>query len=283
MPKSSEGLIKAKPNSKKIRLLKEYFRKNKDILLAFLFGSFAKGLVTKESDFDIAVYLRDPKKEDEIWLEVSKIIQKEVDLVCLNEAPASLVSNVFKTGIPLAIKDRKLYWELYLQKSSEAEDFLYFLRDFWRIKQKAKSLNREEQGRLLIRVDYLKEELKELDRFKSLSWENYLKDRDKRKLIERWTENILNATIDIAKMILASEKKAMPKSYEEALFDFAIFIGFDLQGAEKFAKFANLRNLLAHEYLDILYQKIQFFLKEAPDFYQKILSFLDSYLEKLRD
>lgn len=270
---------------KKIKLLKEYFEKIPEVLMAFIFGSFAKGFVMEESDIDIGIYLKENLLEKEeletkIYSEISKILQKNVDLVILNEAPASLISNVLKTGIPLRMKNKKLYWEVYLKSSTEAEDFFYFLRSFYKIKQRAKSLNIEEEERLRVRIDYLKDELKELERFKKITWREYRNDRDKRKIIERWVEIILNATIDIAKIVLASEKKEAPRSYEEALFNFATFVGFGLEEAREFSKFAMLRNILAHEYLEILYSKIQLFLKKTPKFYKKILSFLDSYLEK---
>jgi predicted nucleotidyltransferase len=323
-------------DSKKIEILKKYFQKEPSVILAFLFGSFAKGRGLAESDFDIAVYLKDKKKEEDIWFEITKILEKSVDLVSLKEAPAILVSNIFKTGIPLVIKDKKIYWQLYLKKSTEAEDFLKFLEDFWKIKKRAKSLSEEEKSWLIIRFDYLKMELEELERFKKLSWQEYLKDKDKRRLIERWTENILNATIDIAKLILASEKKKyqkiieIPKNYEQAIFNFSLYIGFNEKEAKNFSKLANLRNILAyrnlnsdtkeggrgrrilprvgkqggrrptvrnrgflknrseanevsaraseaserelmfaHEYLDILYSRIQNFIKVYPLFYKK--------------
>lgn len=272
--------MKTLSKSKKIKLLKEYFERKGDVLLAFVFGSWAKGRVMEESDFDLGVYLKDVKIEDEVGFQANRILHENIDLVVLNEAPASLISNVLKTGIPLTVKNKKLYWELYLRASSEAEDFLYFLKDFSRIKQKAKSLNIEEEERLRVRIDYLKDELKELDRFKKLTWAEYRDDRDKRKVIERWVETILNATIDIAKLILASEKKEAPRSYEEALLSFATFIGLEFEEAKRFSKLAGLRNILAHEYLDILYSKIQKFLEQAPEFYEKIMAFLENYLEK---
>jgi predicted nucleotidyltransferase len=108
--------------------------------LAFLFGSLPVGREMKESDVDIAIYLKEKQKRARIHLELCRILEREVDLIDLEEAPASLVSNVFKTGIPLSIKDEKLYWELYLKMSNEAEDFFEFVEDFWKIKQRAKSL-----------------------------------------------------------------------------------------------------------------------------------------------
>lgn len=261
---------------KNLKALKKYFQSQPAVILAFIFGSFSKGLETEESDFDLAVYLKG-KEEDKIWFEVTKIVGKEVDLVCLNEAPASLVSNILKTGIPLVIKDQGLYWDLYLQASSEAEDFAQFAKDYFRIYQRAKSLIPEEKTRLLERTQFLESELKERKQFEKLTFEEYRDDKTKRRNIERWVENIINATIDIAKIILASEEKRMPKTYSEALFDFGILAGLTKKESEKFSKLANLRNILAHEYLDILYEKIQNFLKESPGLYRKILRFLVKY------
>ncbi|MEK9135269.1 MAG: HepT-like ribonuclease domain-containing protein [Patescibacteria group bacterium] len=271
--------MKAKLDEKTTKSLKEYFNNEQEVVLAFLFGSFAKGFANKDSDFDVAVYLKSEQKESAIWLAISKIIKKEVDLICLNMAPATLVSAVFKTGIPLAIKDKKLYWELYLQKSLEAEDFVKFAEDFWRVKQKAKSLSPEQKTRALERMSFLTSELKERERFSGITFREYQEDKPKRREVERWTENILNATIDIAKIILASEKKEMPRSYEDALFDLAFFIGFSKEESEEFSRLAQLRNILAHEYLDILYGKIQNFVKESPGFYPRIIDFLDNYLK----
>ncbi|MEW6684876.1 MAG: HepT-like ribonuclease domain-containing protein [Candidatus Edwardsbacteria bacterium] len=274
-----------------IKLLKDYFSKRPDVLMAFIFGSYAKGHQMQESDFDVAVYLRgrrrsiegdeeiDDEKESEIWFDVVNIVKKDVDLICLNNAPASLVSQVIKTAIPLIIKDKKLYWEIYLKASLETEDFLKFAVDFWKIKKRAKSLTKEEKSRLLVRIDFWEGQIEELFRFRNLTFKEYQEDIDKRRIIERWAENIINATIDIAKIILASEKKSMPRTYEEALQNFGIFAGLTEKEAKRLSRFANLRNILAHEYLDILYHKIQNFIKEIPTLYKKISNFLEKYLK----
>ena len=265
----------------KIKLLKDYFAKRDDVLMAFVFGSYARGQEIPESDFDVAIYLKQEEKEaDKTWLEVTDIIQKEVDLVCLNDAPASLVSNVIKTGTSLVIKDQKLYLEIYLGASLEAEDFLGFAEDFWEIYQNAKSLLPEQKVTLLERLQFLESELEEIKEFRQLTFKEYQADKTKRRNIERWAENIINAAIDVAKIVLASEKKIMPKTYEEALRNFGIFAGLTEEGSKKLSKFANLRNILAHEYLDILYEKIQGFVLEFPPLHRKIADFLERYLSE---
>lgn len=265
-----------------IQRLKEYFKRQDDVLMAFVFGSYARGREMAESDFDIAIYLKgrdyDIKKSDEIWSDVTELLKKDVDLVCLNYAPATLVSNVMKTGIPLTIKNKRLYWEVYLRNTSEAEDFLRFLEDFWRIKQRAKSLSDEDKPRLLVRIDFLKTQMEEFGRFQDLTFDEYQRDIDKKRIVERWAENIINATIDITKIILASEKKLMPKTYEEAMRDFGILSGLTGDESRRFARLAHLRNILAHEYLEVLYESLRDFIKNSPLLYKKVFAFLERYL-----
>lgn len=263
-----------------LKTLKRYLKKEPSVLLAFLFGSFSKGFATQESDVDIGLYLKEKDKQNEIEFQITKILEKETDYIYLDEAPATLISNMFKTGIPLVVKDKKLYWQLYLSVSLEAEDFLKFARDYWEIYKRARSLVSEEEVRLLERMQFLQSELREVEEFKKLTFDEYRDDKSKRRNIERWAENILNATIDIAKIILASEKKRMPKTYEDALFYFAGLVGFNNEDSKRFSKFANLRNILAHEYLDILFSRIQKFIPGAPTFYEKIFTFLEEYLKK---
>ena len=266
---------------KELNLLRNYFQKKPEVVLAFLFGSFSKEREIEESDLDIAVYLKGNEDQfDNIWPEVTTLVNRTVDLVNMKEAPATLISNVLKTGIPLTIKDRNLYWNIHLEKSLEAEDFCHFLEDFRSIYQRSKSLIPEEKARLLERVQFLESEFEDIDELKNLKFKEYQDDKVKRRNIERWTENILNATIDIAKIVLASERKKMPKTYEQALFNFILLTGVNEKEVQEFSHFSNLRNILAHEYLDILYQRIQDFISKAPHFYTKIFAFLNKYLDE---
>jgi uncharacterized protein YutE (UPF0331/DUF86 family) len=245
--------------------------------MAFAFGSFARGRETADSDLDIGVYLKDPRVEDELWSAISKIVKKEVDLVVLNSAPATLISNIVKTGIPMTIKDRSLYWDEYLTKSLEAEDFAEFVQSFWKIYVRSTSLMPEDRARLIERIQFLESELEEIAAFKTLGFEEYRNNKVKRRNVERWAENIINSTIDIGKIILASEKKRIPRTYEESLLEFAAVAGLTKNQAKRLAAFARLRNILAHEYLDILHSNIQNLIAAAPPLYKKIFAFLLKY------
>ena len=73
----------------------KYLHSRRDLLFAYLFGSFAKGKITPLSDVDIAVYLSAETKlfirKIEILGELTNILKTdEIDLVILNTAPITL-------------------------------------------------------------------------------------------------------------------------------------------------------------------------------------------------
>lgn len=118
--------------------LKGYCERQKDIRLAFLFGSHAKGRATRESDLDIALYLKDgytQKKIFDIWNDLEDILKLDVELIILNTAPPTLGWSALR-GIPASIKDYGFYLELMLRVSREAEDFQEFLFDLWRWRER---------------------------------------------------------------------------------------------------------------------------------------------------
>lgn len=285
--------IKFIPQDEKIELLKKYFEKEPSVVLAFLFGSRAKGLTRKNSDWDIAVYFKPKSKyleweerdktysqEEKVWRKVEKILEKEVDLVVLNRAPSMLVFSILSSSFPLVIKDRYIFLDLLEKTSYEAIDFRNFIYDFWKIKQRSKSLSREDKARLLLRVDFLESELGDFEKFQSTTEDDYCDERDKRRNLERWIENLMNASLDISKIILASEKKRIPETYREIILELSSVSGFEKEISEKISGWVGLRNILAHEYLDIRWVKINDFLKNGRVYLEKFLDEVKRFLEK---
>ena len=139
--------------------LQTYFSQHENVALAFLFGSAAKDSLTADSDIDIAVYFRPPKgmrgieteyidkDEEKIWRDMELTAGREVDFVVLNRAPAALLCSVFDEDVPLSIKDESLYHQLYIRASTEAEDFRGFVKDFWAIKQRSRSISEADNDR----------------------------------------------------------------------------------------------------------------------------------------
>lgn len=125
--------------------LKNYFEKQDDVVMAFLFGSYAKGRGHKESDVDIAVYFK-PRNgvevesksyydhESKVWSDVEKIVGREVDLVILNRASSGVCDVVVRRGVPIVVKDRRVFLWYLLAVSDLAEEFRSYIFDIWRIK-----------------------------------------------------------------------------------------------------------------------------------------------------
>jgi predicted nucleotidyltransferase len=113
-----------------------YCKDSKDIVMAFVFGSYARGYSCNESDVDIAVYLTNESKETEAEIQtyLERILKKEVDLVILNRCSSVLSWTILRKGIPIIIKDRAKYINFLLEVSSEAEDFIDFNIDAYRRK-----------------------------------------------------------------------------------------------------------------------------------------------------
>lgn len=275
---------------KKLNELKEYIQKKPEIAMAYIFGSYAKERVMSESDIDIAVYFKPEKnrieyeenkeypEESNIWSDVERIVGVNTDFVVMNRCPATLADEILRTGKPIIIKDEGLQLEFFLRVSSVAEDFREFVKDFYAIKHRFASLSENEKNNLIKRVDFLRDELKEIAYFRNLTLSTYQNDKKESRNIERWVESVINATIDIAKIILASEKKKIPDKYQETLLLFGLFIGFDEEVAKKFSRYSELKNILAHEYLDIRFERIKNFIETAEPIYNKLIDFVSKLL-----
>ena len=115
-----------------------FFEKREDLLLAFLFGSQAKNRAGKESDYDIAVW---PKTQlsreavDQLWQELESLLKTNVDLVLLPQARPTVAWSALR-GKRLLIRDFKLYLNLFVNVSREAEDIQDFLIDYWHLKKR---------------------------------------------------------------------------------------------------------------------------------------------------
>lgn len=117
-------------------ITRSYFNQKEEIIIAFLFGSYAFGAQCLESDVDIALYVKDVDNDIEVEIQNSleRLLGKEVDLIILSRARATLSWNILRKGIPLVIKNRGIYLDFLLEVSREAQDFLDFNLDTWRRK-----------------------------------------------------------------------------------------------------------------------------------------------------
>ena len=129
----------------------------------------------------------------------------------------------------------------------------------------------EDRERLIRYVDFMESELSDFPKFSNIDWKTYNQERDIRRNIERWIENIVNCSIDMAKVILACEDKRIPPSYKQVLKELGATSLFDERFGENISQWAALRIILAHEYLDIRWTSIKRFIQTAEPMYKKLI------------
>ena len=82
--------------------------------------------------------------------------------------------------------------------------------------------NKEHKYRLVRYVTFLEKEIEDYVLFTGMTHEHYIQDRSKRRDVERWIENQINATVDIAKVILNAEDLPVPDTRDG--FTFGMFL-----------------------------------------------------------
>ena len=121
--------------------LKETLEKEKDIIFAYLFGSYGKGKPHRKSDIDVAVYLKEStdffNKKLELIDLISSITKKnKIDILILNQATPFIVHSVLKTGKLLFSKNEELRISFEVKNIKEYMDLLYYLQRCWKAMQK---------------------------------------------------------------------------------------------------------------------------------------------------
>lgn len=274
-----------------VEKLRVYFEGQKNISFAYLFGSTVSGRLHSESDLDIGIYFIpmtaeleyessiEYEGEDKIWLDLERLTGKKTDMVVLNRAPSTLLYSVLHTGQKIFARDERFLSRLYLAISSAAEDFRDFVKDFIKIRERSHSLNEIDKERLIRAVSFLSQEIAEFDAFRKVDQFQYQRDISIKRNIERWAENIVNVSIDIAKIILASEKMPVPETYRLILEQLGTIEGFDQKIASSLASFSKMRNILAHEYLDLRFAQLNKFVLNSELAYKYLVSFTKKLIE----
>jgi len=141
-------------------------------------------------------------------------------------------------------------------------------------------LKKEIRFRLIKHLTFLENESRDYEIFETLTWKQYNENRGKRRNVERWIENIINSSIDIAKLILTSEGLSLPDTYKDIVKNLSLVAIFSEESMGKLSRWVSLRNIISHEYLDIRWVSIQKFISESKPFYKDFLKKIENYLEE---
>mgnify|MGYP006279564373 CR=1 FL=1 len=275
--------------------LRHLFEGEDRIAFAILFGSAASGRETTESDVDIGAYFR-PRREDpreidieeedaefeseyELWRACEEALGVNVDFVVLNRAPATIAAAAVLTGRLLAVNDGRLYRRFVNEVTTLAEDFRDLVEDYRRIRARSASLSPVDRDRLNRILEYLRTELDDAALYEELDPTRYRSDGHYRRAAERWVENLVNASIDIAKIIVASEHGTMPQTYRGVTEALSAVSPFEALAADLAAN-TRVRNALAHEYLDLRYRQVSRVAGQARDLYGRLIEATDEWLAR---
>ncbi|MCX8193604.1 MAG: nucleotidyltransferase domain-containing protein [Nitrososphaeria archaeon] len=106
------------------------------IVVAYIFGSLARGYVKPESDYDIGILLsKIPENLLDYYLHLinrlSHILGDRVDLLILNNAPPTLIYQVIKYGKAIYVRDERARITFEAKATSEYLDFSRALKRYY--------------------------------------------------------------------------------------------------------------------------------------------------------
>lgn len=258
------------------------------LLFGFLFGSAAAGRLRSDSDLDVAVYqtsggyleieaTRDLDREADIQVALERATGRNVDLLLLNRAPASVCAAALLSGRPVLVRDRAFYTRFFLAVTAVASEFLETEREYRAVRDRSRSLSAIDRSRLQRILDFITTELQDRDRFRGVTLDRYQGDRDLRRNLDRWVEMLINAAIDTGKIVLASERRDVPYTYGQVLAELEAVERFsDLAG--RLRPLAALRNVLAREYLELRFGRVQRFVESGADAVDQVAGLARSWL-----
>ena len=246
-----------------------------NLVFGVLFGSAAAGRLRSDSDVDVALYQassghleievdRELDREAEIQVALERATQRNVDLLTLNRAPATVCAAALLSGRQVLLRDGALYTRYLLAVTTVASDFLETESEFRAIRDRSRSLSAIDRSRLQRILDFMDAELQDRDQFRAVTLASYQSDRNLRRNLDRWVEMLINAAIDVGKIVLGSEQRPVPYTYGQILADLESTEHFsDLAGRLK--PLAALRNVLAHEYLELRFGRVAGFAGAGAD------------------
>ncbi|KXA94794.1 hypothetical protein AKJ65_03390 [candidate division MSBL1 archaeon SCGC-AAA259E19] len=112
----------------------------------------------------------------------------------------------------------------------------------------------------------LENQLKSLQEKQSIPMEEYQKEGDLQAVVERRLQNSIQACIDIGMHIITEEGSRKPESYADIFTILEEMEVLDTELSNKLKEKAGFRNVLAHEYAQIMNDKVYKHLQDLETF-----------------
>lgn len=136
---------------------------------------------------------------------------------------------------------------------------------------------------IIRRLRFMATELEDIKAYAQMDYFQYQSDRKSRRDVERIIENLINAALDIAKILIAGEDLEVPETYRQAFIQLGEAGIIDKELALALAEKARTRNILAHQYLDIKWELIKDFLSSGVANMKQFKQQIEQRLIALRD
>ena len=111
--------------------ISNYFKDQKDIVAVYLFGSYAVEKVRPFSDIDIGIVAEYHsinivmENTDRYYLDLSRMLRKDIHISILNTVSENLLFQVFKKGQCLSVNNRKALSLFRMKEYTKIADFSY--------------------------------------------------------------------------------------------------------------------------------------------------------------
>ena len=233
--------------------LRQALDSNDNVLLAYLFGSRAKGGSGPLSDYDVAVLLRDdsPSSLAEVLFSVSsalKVSEDKVDILDLARSPLSLKARVISEGVKII--DRGYEDELRLEVNVNYPELAYYtdrLLKAWLRNPRGLDLRVVKDG-----LDYLSELHDYLEVFlRERSVEAVSSSFEAWHALKSLVQDSVQAMIDVCAHVFSSKNLGVAESYRDYVEKLAERGYMDEELARELKLAIALRNRLIHRYLAV--------------------------------
>lgn len=141
-------------------------------------------------------------------------------------------------------------------------------------------MEKEAKTKIIRYLDFLENELSDFNSFKQLSFEEYSRDKHKRRDVERWIENLLNTVINLSRIIIAIENKVLSDTYKDIVASLSLHPNFNEENMKKLASYIILRNIISYQYLDLKWDDISNFIQTSEEIFKEFVKEVKEYLNK---
>ncbi len=131
-------------------------------------------------------------------------------------------------------------------------------------------------------LKFMSDNLRELRRFETITLEEYLASFDLKIISERILELVIQAALDINEHLLTKGLQVQSTTNKQSFLNLGKYNIITVELAEELSLSVGVRNILAHQYLNINHKMLFGHIKKVLIIYPHYISQIANYLNKLK-